>query len=425
MTIGWLILWLISLGILGVVAMTLWRRVLFLRREVRRLLAEGTLSPEVPGPRVVREIHDDLKEIARRQREIAQHIADEDFSLRAILASMVEGVLIADSKMQIQLANERLRQMFSLPKSPMDRTVMEVFRNHLVHQVIRKSLDTGEPQSAELPVEIRDGDQFQLKYFQITSVSLRSREPESRARALVIFHDVSQIRSLEAVRKEFVANVSHELRTPLSIITGYLETLIDGTDDRETNLRFLRTMHKHAQRLNLLIEDLLALSELESRRISLHFEPVDLSESVHRVLEQLDSRICESGAAVTATIPKHLPRIEADAFRIEQALYNLVDNALKHSGKAGARVSVDASSDATTITVRICDDGVGIPLSDQPHIFERFYRVHKDRSRDAGGTGLGLSIVKHTVQAHGGSIAVESRPGAGATFVMSLPVSQN
>jgi two-component system phosphate regulon sensor histidine kinase PhoR len=424
-TIGWLILWLISLGILSLVAMTLWRRVLLLRREVRRLLAEGRLSPEVPGPRIVREIHDDLKEIARRQQEVARHIADEDFSLRAILASMAEGVLIADSNLQIQLANERLRQMFSLPKSPMDRTVMEVFRNHLVHQVIRKSLDTGEPQSAELPVEIRDEDQFQLKYFQITSVSLCSREPESRTRALVIFHDVSQIRSLEAVRKEFVANVSHELRTPLSIITGYLETLIDGGDDRETNLRFLRTMHKHAQRLNLLIEDLLALSQLESRKISLHFEPVDLSESIHRVLEQLDSRICESGAEVTATIPKHLPRVEADAFRIEQALYNLVDNALKHSGKAGARVSVGASSDATTITVSICDDGVGIPLSDQPHIFERFYRVHKDRSRDAGGTGLGLSIVKHTVQAHGGSIAVQSRPGAGATFVMSLPVSQN
>jgi two-component system phosphate regulon sensor histidine kinase PhoR len=211
----------------------------------------------------------------------------------------------------------------------------------------------------------------------------------------------------------------------LSIITGYLETLIDGGDDQETNLRFLRTMHKHAQRLNLLIEDLLVLSQLESRKISLDFEPVDLSESVHRVLEQLDSRIRESNAAVTVAVPRNLPRIEADAFRIEQALYNLVDNALKHSGKSGARISLEARSEVTSVLVSICDDGVGIPLSDQPHIFERFYRVHKDRSRDAGGTGLGLSIVKHTVQAHGGSIAVQSRPGAGATFVMSLPVSQN
>jgi two-component system, OmpR family, phosphate regulon sensor histidine kinase PhoR len=301
---------------------------------------------------------------------------------------------------------------------------MEVFRNHLVHQVIRQSLDTGEPQSAELQAEVRDGDQFKLKHFQITSVSLRPRDPESSTRALVIFHDVSQIRSLEAVRKEFVANVSRELRTPLSIITGYLETLIDGGDDRETNLRFLRTMHKHAQRLNLLIEDLLALSHLESRKISLNFEAVNLSESIHRVLEQLDSRIRERGVAVTVTVPKHLPQVEADAFRIEQALYNLLDNALKHSGKTGAQISVGARSETTAVLVSIHDDGVGIPLSDQPHIFERFYRVHKDRSRDAGGTGLGLSIVKHTVQAHGGSIAVQSTPGAGATFVMSLPFRQ-
>jgi two-component system phosphate regulon sensor histidine kinase PhoR len=398
---------------------------LLIRREVRRLLVDGTLSQEISGSRIVQEIHRDLKDIARRQRDNARRIADEDFSLQAILASMVEGVLIADSNLQIRLVNKRLQQMFSLPKSPMDRTVMEVFRNHLVHEVIRQSLHTGEPQSAELQAEIMDGDQFQLKHFQITSVSLRPREPESLNRALVIFHDVSQIRSLEAVRKEFVANVSHELRTPLSVITGYLETLIDGGDDKETNLRFLRTMHKHAQRLNLLIEDLLELSRLESRKISLHFEPVDLGESVHRVLEQLDSRIRESGVAVTTSIPRNLPRIEADAFRIEQALYNLLDNALRHSGKSGARVSVYAHSDATAVMVSVSDDGVGIPLSDQPHIFERFYRVHKDRSRDAGGTGLGLSIVKHTVHAHGGSIAVQSRPGEGATFVMRLPVSQS
>jgi two-component system phosphate regulon sensor histidine kinase PhoR len=421
---GWLIVWLIVCGSLLLTVRTLWRRVALVRGEVRRLRVDGTVSREVPGPQIVQEIHRDLKEIARRQRENAQQIADEDFSLRAILASMVEGVLIADSNLQIRLVNERLQQMFSLPKSPMDRTVMEVFRNHLVHQVIRQSLQTGLPQSAELQAEIRDGDQFQLKHFQITSVSLPPRDPESQTRALVIFHDVSQIRSLEAVRKEFVANVSHELRTPLSVITGYLETLIDGGDDRETNLRFLRTMHKHAQRLNLLIEDLLELSQLESRKVSLHFEPVDVSESIHRVLEQLDSRIRESGVAVTTTIPNRLPRIQADPLRIEQALYNLLDNAVRHSGKSGTKVNVDVQGDESALTVSVSDDGIGIPLSDQPHIFERFYRVHKDRSRDAGGTGLGLSIVKHTVQAHGGSIAVQSSPGAGATFVMSLPVSQ-
>jgi two-component system phosphate regulon sensor histidine kinase PhoR len=146
---------------------------------------------------------------------------------------------------------------------------------------------------------------------------------------------------------------------------------------------------------------------------------------MNRVLERLDSRIRESGASVTINVPKHLPRIEVDGFRIEQAIHNLVENALRHCGKSGVKVTVEVRSDGRTAAISVHDDGVGIPLSDQPHIFERFYRVHKDRSRDAGGTGLGLSIVKHTVQAHGGSVSVQSEPGAGATFVMKLPIRQN
>jgi two-component system phosphate regulon sensor histidine kinase PhoR len=424
-TIGWLAFWLVLVGAVALQAIMVWRRLLLLRREVRNLVTDGTLSREFPGPRILREIHRDLQEMAKRQLEITRQIAEEDFSLRAILASMIEGVLIADGNMRIRLTNDRLQQMFSLPRPPVERTIMEVFRNHLLHQVIQQTLDTDEPRSVELQAEIQEGDQFQLKHFQITSISLRPREHESLTGALVIFHDVTQIRSLEAVRKEFVANVSHELRTPLAIITGYLETLIDGGGDDETNLRFLKTMHKHAQRLNLLIEDLLAISQLESRKISLHFEPVDLLESVNRVLERLDSRICEIGASVTIKVPKHLPRIEADAFRIEQALYNLVDNALKHSGTSTVKVALEVRSDGRIASISVHDDGVGIPLSDQPHIFERFYRVRKDRSRDAGGTGLGLSIVKHTVQAHGGSVSVQSSPGSGATFFMNLPLRQS
>jgi two-component system, OmpR family, phosphate regulon sensor histidine kinase PhoR len=422
--IALLIGWVASVGIFSVLLVLLWRRLQFLRREVRQLLAEGVLSSASPGPRVVREVHRELKELARRQREAAMRIADEDFSLRAILTSMVEGVLIANCNMQIRLVNERLQHMFSLPKSPMDRTVMEVFRNHLVHQVIREALETGKPQFAELQTEIRDGDRFQLKHFQVTSVSLRSSASELAAGALVIFHDVTQIRSLEAVRKEFVANVSHELRTPLSIITGYLETLIDGGGDAETNSRFLRTMHKHAQRLNMLIEDLLALSQLESKKATLHFHSTDITESIYRVREQLDSQIRESQAVVKLVIQDELPRVEADAFRLEQALYNLLDNALKHSAKSAANVEIGAHMEGNAVIITVTDDGVGIPISDQPHIFERFYRVHKDRSRDAGGTGLGLSIVKHTVQAHGGFITVQSFPGAGAKFIVSIPIQQ-
>jgi len=421
---GFLAVWLASLGAVITVAVIFWRRMVVLRAEVRRLLREGTLSAEIRGPRILREIHRDLGELAGRYREISRRIADEDFSLRAILSGMIEGVLIADKNLRIRLTNERLRQMFALPKSSVDRTVMEVFRNHLLHQIIRQTLETDEPRSVELQAEIREGNQFNLKHFQVTSTSLRPRDRESLTGALVIFHDISQIRSLEAVRKEFVANVSHELRTPLSIITGYLETLIEGGGDPETNARFLNTMHKHAQRLNILIEDLLSLSQLESRKVTLTFEPVELRECVHRVIERLDTRIREIAAKVKVNIPENLPRVEADAFRIEQVIYNLIDNALKHGGKSGVNVMVEAHSNGSEAIVAVHDDGPGVPLGDQPHVFERFYRVHKDRSRDAGGSGLGLSIVKHTVQAHGGTVALQSSPGAGATFTVSLPLKQ-
>ena len=422
---GWLIIWLGLLGAIASVAIAFWRQVIVLRREVHQLATDGILSREITGPRIIKEIHQDLKQIAKRQQEIAQQIADEEFSLRTVLASMAEGVLISDASLRIRLTNERLQQMFSLAHAPVNRTVMEVFRNHRLHQVIQQTLQSAEPRSAELQVEILEGGQFQARHFQVTSVSLYPRERESLAGALVIFHDVSKIRTLEAVRKEFVANVSHELRTPLSIITGYLETMIDGGDDYETNLRFLKTMHKHAQRLNLLVEDHLTISQLESRKVSFHFEQVDLSECVTRVIERLDTRIREIDALVTVNVPKHLSQIEADAFRIDQALFNLVDNALKHGGKTGVKIRIDAWRDGSDTTIEVHDNGPGIPLSDQPHIFERFYRVHKDRSRDAGGTGLGLSIVKHTVQAHGGSVALESAPGSGARFLIKLPIRQN
>jgi two-component system, OmpR family, phosphate regulon sensor histidine kinase PhoR len=424
-TTGWFIVWLGLLGAIALVAIAFWRQLIVLRREVHQLATDGILSREVTGTWIIKEIHQDLKQIAKRQLEIAQQIADEEFSLRTVLASMAEGVLISDANLRIRLTNERLQQMFSLAHAPVNRTVMEVFRNHLLHQVIQQTLQSAEPRSAELQVEILDAGQFQTKHFQVTSVRLCPRDRESLAGALVIFHDVSKIRTLEAVRKEFVANVSHELRTPLSIITGYLETMIEGGDDYETNLRFLKTMHKHAQRLNLLVEDLLTISQLESRKVSFHFEPVDLFECVTRVIERLDTRIREIDALVTVNVPKHLSQIEGDAFRIDQALFNLVDNALKHGGKRGVKIRVDAWCDGSDTIIGVHDNGPGIPLSDQPHIFERFYRVHKDRSRDAGGTGLGLSIVKHTVQAHGGSVALESAPGAGARFLIKLPIRQN
>jgi two-component system, OmpR family, phosphate regulon sensor histidine kinase PhoR len=420
-----LTIWIVGLLILLAVALAwgawCWRELGRLRKEVGRM-AKAEPDPATPSRGIVAPIYADLRQIADRQQETFRQMADEDFNLRAILSSMDEGVLIADNAFRIRLTNDRLQEMFSIPRLPLGRTVLEVFRNHLLQELTLKTLKSGEAQSEELQIEVHDGESFLQKHFQVTSVSLHSHDSDTPSGALLVFHDVTQIRSLESVRREFVANVSHELRTPLSIITGYLETLIDGGEDPETKDRFLRIMHKHAQRLNLLIEDLLVLSQLESSKLGLHLEEVNLREAADRVRERLSSRIEGTGASVKIEMPSDLPSVEADPLRIEQVLFNLVDNALKYGAKSGLLVTLSASISGADITIEVRDNGPGIPLSDQPHIFERFYRVHKDRSRDAGGTGLGLSIVKHTVLAHGGSVLMESRPGNGSVFTVRLPL---
>jgi two-component system phosphate regulon sensor histidine kinase PhoR len=399
----------------------LWRELFRIRNDTRRLAEETRISIGGKGPAVVREIYHQLRRIEHRQREMAQLVADEDLSLRAILGSMSEGVLVANADLTVRLVNERLQRMFSFSRVPVGRTILEVFRNHLLHQMAQRTVDTNQPQASEIPVDVRDGDKFLPKHFQVSSVSLR-RPKEGSAGILIVFHDVTQIRSLEAVRKDFVANVSHELRTPLSILTGYLETLLESSPDAATRRRFLSIMHKHAQRLNLLVDDLLELARLESREPHLNWERFHLQSCIEKVLEKSEATIQASGAVVETRIAPDLLSIEADQIKIEQAVFNLLDNALKYGSKSDPRVLIEVDYTPVEVILKVKDNGPGIPLSDQPHIFERFYRVHKDRSRDAGGTGLGLSIVKHTVQSHGGSVELESSPGQGATFIVRLPL---
>jgi Signal transduction histidine kinase len=417
----WLILWPVLFVISAGTALILRYHLAQIRRAIRNLALEQEIRSTSSRPAIVREIYDDLHQIAHRQQKFAQLIADEDFSLRAVLGSMVEGVLVANRDLTIRLANDRLSKMFSLSRNPVGRTVMEAFRNHVLHQMAKRTAETEAPQYAELPVDIREKDGFVAKQFQVTSVALRPPTREGIAGILLVFHDVTQVRSLEGVRKDFVANVSHELRTPLSIITGYLETLLEAPPDRATTKKFLATMHKHAERLNLLVDDLLELSRLETRRLPLNFQAIQLKTCVARALERSDSLINTVGATVQVDIPNEVPVVEADPVKIEQAIFNLLDNALKYGRKPGLKVWISVKRSGSDLLLEVKDNGPGIPLADQPHIFERFYRVHKDRSRDAGGTGLGLSIVKHTIQAHGGTVSLDSAPGSGATFTIRLP----
>lgn len=412
----WLLLEMLTAGL----AVWLWCQLLRIRRNVRRLVHQGKVEEFTGGFPVVREALQNLYQLEVRLREIGRQASEEDFSLRAILSSMVEGVMILDRQLRIRLLNQRLQDMFMLPRPPLGRTVMEVFRNHFLHQVIQRTLQSDSAQSAELQVELREADGFTTRLFQVTSVGLRPAQEGGFDGILLVFHDISQIRSLEACRKEFVANVSHELRTPLSILSGYLETLLDGDVDPENTRRFLETMYRHARRLNALLENLLLLSQLESGRLPLHLTTVSAREFCERILERFEPVIAEAGVSVTIAVPEGLS-FTIDPFRLEQALSNLIDNALKYGTKPGFRLILAAELDGPEAILRVSDNGPGIPLRDQPHIFERFYRVHKDRSRDAGGTGLGLSIVKHTMQLLGGTVSVESSPGHGATFILRFP----
>ena len=231
----------------------------------------------------------------------------------------------------------------------------------------------------------------------------------------------ARLRQLEEVRTEFVANVSHELRTPLSIFQGYTETLIDNPDMPPEDARpILEIMHRHSRRLNALVEDLLILARLESRDEKLHLAPLDVAKFLRESVTDWSLRSAEKQIALTADIAPGVRMISADAFRLEQVMGNLIENAIKYTNNGG-RVTVHASVAEDGVEIRVEDTGLGIPAADVPRIFERFYRADKGRSREHGGTGLGLSIVKHIVLAHGGSVRAESEHGRGTRIIFRLP----
>jgi len=238
----------------------------------------------------------------------------------------------------------------------------------------------------------------------------------------MILHDITELRRLEQVRTEFVANVSHELRTPLTAIQGYLETLLDGAlEEREHARKFLEIVFRHTERLGRLTDDLTDLSNIELGKVTLRLEPTSIAEIAESVVAIISPRASGGQVKVEARLPADLPEVLADRDRLSQILINLVDNAVKYTPKGG-QVTVEGRVDASgMIEVAVRDTGVGIPKADLPRLTERFYRVDKARSRDLGGTGLGLAIVKHLVLAHGGELDIESELWKGTTVRFTLP----
>jgi two-component system phosphate regulon sensor histidine kinase PhoR len=420
--------WLLAaaLLVLAVALLAAWRYLAAVARLRGRIgrLARDPVNEAVPRPPPkrfggLRAAAHDLESLATRVKSLEAVASEGKLGLTAILDSIPEGVFIVDSNLRLRLANPALSAMFRLPSSPVGRPVVEAFGNADLHRLVQEGVHGGKPHRGEIVIE----HEASPRVFEL-SISPLDLEPGRRG-AVVVVHNITRIRNLEQVRREFVANVSHELRTPLTIINGYLETLLDGgLDDRGMTEGALQVMSKHADRLCSLVDDLLVISRAESRQATLQTEWLDLRELLRRIIEQLDKPIQAQGAEVRVTAAGGDFQLEADSTRLEQVFLNLLENALRHGNRPDLSVEFYLERIGPNIHLQITDNGPGIPYEDQEHIFERFYRVHKHRSRDTGGTGLGLSIVKNVVLAHSGKVSVSSIPGNGSTFHVVLPVRQ-
>ena len=386
-------------------------------QAIARQMSEGQFAVRAP----VRS-SDELGALGRalnvmvlRLREQIHNLETERAKATAILDGMVEGVVAVDGQECILLMNERARAMFGVgPARGEGKPFLEVIRNADLHEIFRSGRTAGGVFRHELRL-INPMD----RTLRVTAVPLRLAGEDPGL--VLVIDDVTELRRLEHVRTEFIANVSHELRTPLTAIQGYLETLLGGAlEEPEHAHRFVEIAFRHTERLGRLLNDLTDLSNIELGKVSLRLAPTPLRPIVDSVLELVAAKARDGEITLTTEVSEVI-HVQADHDRLVQVLINLVDNAVKYT-PAGGSVTVRARPTADgRVEVSVSDTGVGIPRADLPRITERFYRVDKARSRELGGTGLGLAIVKHLVLAHGGDLAIDSEEGRGTTVRVLLP----
>jgi two-component system phosphate regulon sensor histidine kinase PhoR len=366
-----------------------------------------------------------LNQMSAKIRADIQEIVSEKDKSESILRCMIEGVLVLDPKGQVMVINDQAKTMFHVPsgRDLYGVSVLELSRHPEMHAILQQVLKlnfTSDWFSRE--VELDDS-----RWFSINAVPLRTTLGVSLG-SIVVFHDITEIKRLETIRADFVANVSHELRTPLTAIRGYVETLLHAPpSDAADSRQFLEIIDRHSERLSRLTEDLLILSDLESGNIQLALHPLDVCHLIQRVSEVFWDQAAKKNIKLTQRVEPGIAKVSGDLDRLQQLFINLVDNAVKYTPPAG-EVSLSAapfvgSNGSEQIEIAVRDSGPGIPEKDLPRLTERFYRVDKARSRDLGGTGLGLAIVKHIVQAHGGELTIESGINQGTTVRVRLPVA--
>ncbi|MBI3313686.1 MAG: PAS domain S-box protein [Candidatus Omnitrophica bacterium] len=360
-------------------------------------------------------------EMHRTEKNLKKRIAEseaEKAKIAVILESMTEAVIAVDSSKQILAINPSAEEIFGVPeKQAAGKTLIEIVRNPKIDIMMDQAM-SGE----KTPIVEMEISRPVKKILEAHAVGVSKRE--EGLSGILVLTDVTEMRKLENLRRDFVANVSHELKTPLTSIKGFIETLLGGAlKDPEKAETFLKMMEEDTARLARLIDDLLELSKIESREISMRPGTIDLESIVLKALQLLDSQIKEKKIGVESLIRSDSgQRILADSDKIQQVFVNLIENAVKFN-RPGGKIILTAIPRKTDIQLSVEDTGVGIPQEDIPRVFERFFRVDKARNKDSGGTGLGLAIVKHIVEAHGGNVSCKSTLGKGSKFSFTLPLN--
>lgn len=347
-------------------------------------------------------------------KKMIETVSTEKTKLAAILSGITDGVVMTDSERNILLANPAAERLFNFKETKaVGQPLIEVFHEYEIDEILKKCLKTGLEQTVQI-------DSIEGRFLRVIAVSLTAGKLNG---ALIMFQDLTEMRSLQTMRREFVGNISHELRTPLTAIKAIVETLEDGAiDDKEVARDFLSKINNEVDGMTQMAAELIELSRIETGKIELKLEPVNLNVLIEDVADRLTPQAERQQVSLSIELFANLPAVEADSERIRQVIVNLVHNAIKFN-HPGGKVKIFTNSNREWVTVSVSDTGIGISREDLLHIFERFFKA--DKSRSTSGTGLGLAIAKHLVEAHGGKIRAESEEGKGSTFSFSLPLRVN
>ena len=340
--------------------------------------------------------------------------------VEATLSSIQEAVFVLNDEHLIEYANEAAERIFNFGREMKSVRLESMLRSTSLLEYLAKFKKSRSAMMEQISVEV-GGDTL---WFEASCSKIAKSSRGSSKATLLVLHEITRLKELEVMRTDFVANVSHELRTPLTIIKGFSETLVDDYDSlsEEAKRRFTNKIKNNTERLHLLVEDLLTLSRLESQPDQLDYSVQDFDQLLNEIKESYTSRLNESKQRIEVDFDSEISPFAFDRHRINQVFDNLLENVFRYASEFTLlRLSADLSEDKSYIICKVSDDGPGIPQKSLPHLFERFYRVDKGRSKEKGGTGLGLSILKHIILLHGGVVRVESTVGEGTTIIFSLP----